>query len=99
MEGLSKSRNAVWEPPWRIINPPQLHAICMQSCDNLLRLEQENTPGFTTPAGGLAAWWRIRTRTRDHRTLGGGSCEWVAQALCRFLAGTRKYLPRMLQQK
>ena len=38
-EGLQKSENAVLVPPWRIENPLQLHAICMQCCENLLRLE------------------------------------------------------------
>ena len=38
-ERLQKSENAVLVPPWRIENPLQLHAICMQCCENLLRFE------------------------------------------------------------
>ena len=38
-EGLQKSENAVLVPPWRIENPLQLHAICMQCSENLLRFE------------------------------------------------------------
>ena len=38
----------------------------MQCGENLLRFE----PWFDTPAGGLAAWWRIETWAREGVYLG-----------------------------
>ena len=38
----------------------------MQCCEILLRFE----PGSDTPAGGLAAWWRIETWAREGVYLG-----------------------------